>query len=84
MPSNITVMHVSVTSRYLPDTTVSDLLDNLMVEDWVWSDVYAEYYKVCQPTECRYSAKKKWANFYCHDGDWLDWWTSNRNETHSN
>jgi hypothetical protein len=59
LPPEITVMNASASSRYLPNTSVGKLLSNLMVENWTWSGVYADYYKQCEPSECSYTLQSR-------------------------
>lgn len=54
-PSSITVMNASLSSRFLPTTTVGDLLDELMVEQWNWTTLYEDYFDECHPIECTYT-----------------------------
>jgi hypothetical protein len=59
LPPEITVMNASASSRYLSNANVGELLSNLMVEDWSWSGVYADYYKQCEPSECSYTLQSR-------------------------
>jgi hypothetical protein len=59
LPSEVIVMNVTASSRYLANTSVGELLSNLMVESWSWSGVYADYYKQCDPSECSYTAQSR-------------------------
>jgi hypothetical protein len=55
MPSNITAMNPYARSRFSRESTVGELLDKLMVEEWGWSILYADYFNSCDPIECSYT-----------------------------
>jgi hypothetical protein len=60
LPSmNITALDTSLSSRYLENSTIEDLLDQLMVEEWNPSIMYENYFNECQPTECTYTHQTK-------------------------
>jgi hypothetical protein len=42
-------------SRSLPNTTINEILDRLMVEEWRWSPAYPNYFAACHPKECTYT-----------------------------
>ncbi|CAF1375273.1 unnamed protein product [Adineta ricciae] len=52
---NVSILNVSLPSRFLVKSTVKAMVDGLMVEKWNRSLVFEKYYDACQPTECRYT-----------------------------
>jgi hypothetical protein len=58
-PRNITALDESLLSRFLPNSTLESVVDELMVEQWNRSIMYDQYYNECQPTECTYTDKTK-------------------------
>jgi hypothetical protein len=52
---NITALQSSMPSRYFENSTIQDLLDQLMVEQWNSSSIYDNYYDECQPAQCIYT-----------------------------
>jgi hypothetical protein len=41
-------------SNYSINSTIKDLVGNLMIEQWNVSTMYERYYNECQPTQCTY------------------------------
>jgi len=60
LPSSmiVTALNSSLPSIYSKYSTIKDLLDHLMIEQWNSSIVYKSYYDECQPIECTYSAEQ--------------------------
>jgi hypothetical protein len=56
---NATVMNSSASSQFSTTSTVGELLNNLMVEQWRWSSTYADYFDECHPVECSYTFKTR-------------------------
>jgi hypothetical protein len=56
---NITALDTSLPSRYLENSTIEDLLDELMVEEWNSSIMYENYFNECEPRECTYNQQTK-------------------------
>ena len=56
---NVTVMNGSVLSRFSETAKVGELLDEMMVERWNQSVVYANYYSSCSPKECVYLVRTR-------------------------
>ncbi len=56
---NITALDTSLSSRYLENSTIEDLLDQLMVEEWNSSIIYENYFNECEPIECTYNQQTK-------------------------
>jgi hypothetical protein len=44
----------SASTRYSENSSINELLDNLMIEEWNPSRMYDEYYDACLPKECTY------------------------------
>ena len=63
-PSNITPLSISLSNNYGINSTVNDLLKNLMIEQWIISTMYENYYEQCQPVECIYSYETQNAPVY--------------------
>ena len=57
--SNATILNATASSRYLPTTNVSDIVNQLMLETWNWTMMYDKYYAECEPYECRYAIKTR-------------------------
>jgi hypothetical protein len=57
MSSSIDVIALnrSSASVYYINSTIQELIDNLMIEQWNPSILYEQYYNECQPTQCRYT-----------------------------
>ena len=62
--SNATILNAKAPSVYLKNTTVGDIVDELMIEAWNWTVLYDKYYEACQPSECRYTVKTRNAAIY--------------------
>ncbi len=56
---NITALDTSLSSRFLKNSTIEDLLDELMVEEWNPSIMYENYFNECEPIECTYTHQTK-------------------------
>ncbi len=48
-------LNSSLPSEYFPNSTVQDLVNNLMIEKWNAPPVYEKYYNECQPIQCIYT-----------------------------
>ncbi|CAF1541165.1 unnamed protein product [Adineta ricciae] len=46
-------------SKYPINSTIEQLLDQLMIEEWTWSSHYEQYYNHCRPVNCTYSYRSK-------------------------
>jgi hypothetical protein len=55
LPMNVTALNSSLPSQYFINSTIEELLDNLMVEQWNSSLMYDSYYNECQPAQCSYT-----------------------------
>jgi hypothetical protein len=54
-PMNVTALDSSLPSQYFINSTIEDLINHLMVEQWNSSLMYDNYYKECQPAQCTYT-----------------------------
>jgi uncharacterized protein YpmS len=52
---NISSLDPILSSRYNKSSTIQELVNQLMVENWNLSHVYESYYKECQPKKCTYT-----------------------------
>jgi hypothetical protein len=48
-------LNASISSRYSINSTIGELVDNLMIERWYSLRKYDSYYNECQPTGCSYT-----------------------------
>lgn len=55
----VQLIPADLTSQYFPTTTIEDLLNNLMVEQWNIIRSYDRYYNECQPIECIYTIETR-------------------------
>jgi hypothetical protein len=55
--SSLTVeaLNSSLPSQYLENSTIKELLDQLMIEKWIPLQMYDRYYNECQPAQCTYT-----------------------------
>ncbi|CAF0846729.1 unnamed protein product, partial [Adineta steineri] len=56
---NVIPLNSSLSSRYNTTSTIQELVNELMVENWNLSIIYENYYNGCQPTQCSYSYTAK-------------------------
>jgi hypothetical protein len=56
---NITSLDPSLSSEYSVNSTIQELLDELMIEEWNLSITYNNYYNACQPIVCTYTSETK-------------------------
>ena len=56
---NVTALDTSLPSQYSPNTTIEELLDTLMIEEWNLTQMYDQYYNECQPIQCSYSIETR-------------------------
>ena len=52
---NMTALDLSLSVQFFENSTIEDLLDQLMVEEWNTSSMYDNYYNECQPKQCSYT-----------------------------
>ena len=58
-PINATALDKSLSSRFLENSTIQELVDQLMIEQWNSTIMYDSYYNECQPSECIYTHQTK-------------------------
>ena len=56
---NVTILDAATASHFSTTSTVGEMLNRLMVEDWQWTTMYERYYDACRPSECRYTVKTR-------------------------
>ncbi|CAF4071575.1 unnamed protein product, partial [Adineta steineri] len=56
---NVTALDISLSSQFSENSTIADILDQLMVEEWINSSIYENYYSECQPSSCSYTVTTK-------------------------
>jgi hypothetical protein len=70
---DITALDASVPSLYSVNSTIQELVDNLMIEEWNISTMYESYYTECQPTQCSYKVETRNNVVYIvWNNRWLD------------
>ncbi|CAF3420766.1 unnamed protein product [Rotaria sp. Silwood1] len=58
-PMNMTVLDSSLPSRFFENSTIQELVNELMIEQWNLSTMYENYYNACQPVRCTYGFATK-------------------------
>jgi hypothetical protein len=58
-PINVTPLDKSLLVRFFENSTVQELVNELMVEEWNSSTMYESYYNACQPSQCSYTHQTK-------------------------
>ncbi|CAF1662607.1 unnamed protein product, partial [Adineta ricciae] len=58
-PMNVTPLNESLSNRFLKDSTIENILKELMVEKWNSSSTYGKYYNECQLSQCIYTKLAK-------------------------
>jgi hypothetical protein len=56
---NVLALDLSLPSNYSVNSTIKDLVNNLMIEQWNAPPIYENYYNACQPTHCIYSVETR-------------------------
>ncbi|CAF3840987.1 unnamed protein product [Adineta steineri] len=56
---NVKALDISLSTLFLENSTIIDILDQLMVEEWNSSSIYENYYSECQPSYCSYTVTSK-------------------------
>jgi hypothetical protein len=57
--TNVTALNMSLSKQFFENSTIEDVLDQLMVEQWNSSSIYENYYSECQPSKCSYTHMTK-------------------------
>ncbi|CAF1223094.1 unnamed protein product [Didymodactylos carnosus] len=64
-PGNFSVLNsTQPRSQYQPTTTIQEIVNNLMVEQWNPLIFYQPYFDHCQPSECHYTYFQKFDYLY--------------------
>lgn len=50
----VTPLNSSIPSRFPPDITIGNLIDELFIEQWSKKSIYENYFAACAPSVCRY------------------------------
>lgn len=61
---NITHLNSSLLINFMENSTIQEITDQLMVEQWNSSIMYDNYYNQCQPSQCIYTYKTKNSAIY--------------------
>jgi hypothetical protein len=61
---NITALDKSLLIRFFENSTIEELVEDLMVEQWNSSQMYESYYNQCQPSQCTYTHETKNSDIY--------------------
>ena len=56
---NAIALNSSSPTNYSIKSTIKNLVDKLMIEQWNVSMMYERYYNECQPTQCTYTAETR-------------------------
>jgi hypothetical protein len=52
---NATILNASLSTKFTANSTVREMIDELMVEQWKWNITFAKYYDECEPNQCTYT-----------------------------
>lgn len=52
---NVTVLNTSLSTKFTPNSTVGEMIDELMVEQWNSTITFRKYYDEYKPSECIYT-----------------------------
>ncbi|CAF3546542.1 unnamed protein product, partial [Adineta steineri] len=61
---SVTALDTSLSSQFLENSTIADILNQLMVEEWINSSMYENYYNECKPSYCSYTVTTKNSAIY--------------------
>jgi hypothetical protein len=59
LPLNVSTLDGSLSNRYSANSTIQELVDNLMIEEWNVSTLYERYYNECKPIQCIYKIERR-------------------------
>ena len=59
--SNLSIIPLETTQShgFSVNTSLSEIIDNLMLREWTNNIDYSEYFNQCQPVQCTYSIMKR-------------------------
>jgi hypothetical protein len=52
---NATILNASLSTKFTANSTVREMIDELMVEQWKWNITFAKYFDECEPSQCTYT-----------------------------
>jgi hypothetical protein len=55
----VVALNESAPSLYSVNSTIEELVNDLMIEEWNGSTMYETYYNACQPTHCNYTVEAR-------------------------
>ncbi|CAF1575623.1 unnamed protein product, partial [Adineta steineri] len=61
---NVSALDKSLLVQFMENSTVQELMDELMIETWNSSIMYESYYSECQPSQCSYTVDTKNSAIY--------------------
>jgi hypothetical protein len=56
---NVTALNPSLLYQYEINTTIGEIINNMMVEQWNSSIIFENYYRECQPLQCTYDVSTR-------------------------
>ncbi|CAF1538737.1 unnamed protein product, partial [Adineta steineri] len=56
---NVSALDKLLLVRFMENSTVQEMMDELMIETWNSSIMYESYYNECQPSQCSYTVDTK-------------------------
>jgi hypothetical protein len=59
LPMNVTPLDASLLNVYYANSTIKELIDKMMIEQWHATTVFENYYNECQPIQCIYTFETK-------------------------
>jgi hypothetical protein len=63
-PIAIPPLNNSIESRFLPNSSIGTLINEMFVEDWISTSSYEDYFSVCAPNSCQYEYTKRQSILY--------------------
>ena len=58
-PPNITALNSTKSTRFLPNTRIRDMIEELLVEQWNPARFYDSFYRKCFPSYCTFTYQKQ-------------------------
>lgn len=62
--AQLDALNTSMLIRFSPTTTVGDIIDELMIEEWINQTDYDAYYNSCKPVSCVYISYERFNWLY--------------------
>ncbi|CAF4131526.1 unnamed protein product [Adineta steineri] len=56
---NVSALDKSLLVQFVQNSTIQEMMDELMIETWNSSIMYESYYNECQPSQCSYTVETK-------------------------